>query len=358
MATISVCMIVKNEEALLSRCLDCLINIADEIIIVDTGSTDRTKAIAEQYTDKIFDFLWIHDYAAARNFAAEQATMDYIYMADADEIIDQANQQRFLELKNFLLPEVDIVQMIYCNQLAHNTTYNFDQEHRPKLYKRLRTFRWQDPIHESVCLEPVIFDSEIQIIHQPSANHAPRDFDDYLYHIQQNTTLAKTPYLMYAKELFIAGKQQDFAQAEDYFVRTMNYEPRTLDELKAAQCVVARSARLRGDFDRFMKCCLKNLADGNPSAEICYELGEYYYNLRDWEEASLWYYNAAYETTCELNIHCAGDLPLFKLAQCYTQLGDQTQASYYQKAYLTWQQPDNQLATNKNKATANPKASS
>ena len=69
MVTISVCMIVKNEEAVLERCLDSLNGIAEEIIIVDTGSTDKTKEIAAKYTDKIYDFTWIHDFSAARNFA-------------------------------------------------------------------------------------------------------------------------------------------------------------------------------------------------------------------------------------------------------------------------------------------------
>ena len=71
--TISVCMIVKNEELNLAGCLDCLKAIADEIIIVDTGSTDRTKEIAEQYTDKVYDFEWIDDFSAARNFAFSKA---------------------------------------------------------------------------------------------------------------------------------------------------------------------------------------------------------------------------------------------------------------------------------------------
>ena len=55
MITVSLCMIVKNEEAVLARCLDSLKNLMDEIIIVDTGSTDRTKEIAMQYTDKIYE---------------------------------------------------------------------------------------------------------------------------------------------------------------------------------------------------------------------------------------------------------------------------------------------------------------
>ena len=84
MVSISVCMIVKNEEAVLKRCLDSLKGIAEEIVVVDTGSTDRTKEIAAEYTDKIYDFTWVHDFSAARNFAFSKATKDYIYSADAD----------------------------------------------------------------------------------------------------------------------------------------------------------------------------------------------------------------------------------------------------------------------------------
>ena len=69
MFTLSVCMIVKNEEAVLGRCLDCVRQFADEIIIVDTGSTDTTKEIANKYTDKVFDFEWCDDFSKARNFS-------------------------------------------------------------------------------------------------------------------------------------------------------------------------------------------------------------------------------------------------------------------------------------------------
>ncbi len=81
MATISLCMIVKNEKNVLSRCLDSIKNAVDEIIIVDTGSTDTTKEIAEKYTDKIFDFKWIDDFSTARNFFFFKSNSGLYYVA-------------------------------------------------------------------------------------------------------------------------------------------------------------------------------------------------------------------------------------------------------------------------------------
>ena len=86
MIQISLCMIVKNEEKVLRRCLDSYLELMDEIIIVDTGSADSTKDIAAQYTDKVYEFPWRKDFAAARNYAFSKATKDYIFSADADEV--------------------------------------------------------------------------------------------------------------------------------------------------------------------------------------------------------------------------------------------------------------------------------
>ena len=201
MITISTCMIVKNEERVLARCLDCVKSFSDEIIIIDTGSTDRTKEIAAAYTDKLYDFEWCNDFSAARNFSFSKATMDYIYVADADEIIDADNQQRILDLKKVLLPEIEIVQMYYTNQLEFGTTYNYDKEYRPKLVRRLREFHWQDPLHETLRIDPVIYDSEIAIIHKPHENHSARDFANLQALITSGQKLSTALITMYAKEL-------------------------------------------------------------------------------------------------------------------------------------------------------------
>jgi GT2 family glycosyltransferase/glycosyltransferase involved in cell wall biosynthesis/Tfp pilus assembly protein PilF len=85
--SLSVCMIVKNEETHLVRCLDSIKPIADEIIVVDTGSTDRTRDIARVLGAKVFDYAWADDFSEARNFSLSKAEGDWILIIDADEVI-------------------------------------------------------------------------------------------------------------------------------------------------------------------------------------------------------------------------------------------------------------------------------
>ena len=82
-------MITKNEEKYLEQCLNSVKEIADEIIVVDTGSKDKTKEIAKKFNAKIFDFKWIDDFSAARNESLNHATKDWILVLDADEVIEK-----------------------------------------------------------------------------------------------------------------------------------------------------------------------------------------------------------------------------------------------------------------------------
>ena len=80
-------MIVKNEEDNLDLCLSSIAKHMDEIIIVDTGSSDGTKEIAQKYTQKVYDYKWKDDFSAARNFSISKASYDYILVLDGDEFI-------------------------------------------------------------------------------------------------------------------------------------------------------------------------------------------------------------------------------------------------------------------------------
>ena len=87
MIPLSVCIIGKNEEKNIEKCLAPLMAYDFEIVYVDTGSTDHTKELAAKYTDNIYDFEWISDFSAARNFSLEKATRDYVLVLDCDEYL-------------------------------------------------------------------------------------------------------------------------------------------------------------------------------------------------------------------------------------------------------------------------------
>lgn len=331
--TISVCMIVKNEEHCLARCLNSLKSIADEIIIVDTGSTDSTKAIAAEFTDKIYDFKWTGSFSDARNYSFSKATCDYIYCADADEELDEENIEKFLILKKNLLPEIEIVQMYYCNQLENNTIYNFDRELRPKLYKRLREFVWMEPIHEQVNLNPVIYDSDIDIIHRPASVHAGRDLARFEKMIEDDEVISDRLLDIYEKELYIAGEKENFANAYSYFEMLCDKEGIGEDDLAKAQTIALKACRLTGSIAGQFKYALRGVASKGCS-ELCYELGQWFAEQKDYSEAALWFYNAAYETEPLMDIKTAFELPLKGLVKCYTELGDEEKAAEFENVLM------------------------
>jgi|GEM_PF-1588113 len=95
--TISLCMIMKNEEKRLRRCLDSVLGLVHEIIIVDTGSTDKSKAIAESYGAKVIDSVWCDDFAFSRNVGLKAATKNWILILDPDELISKADLDNIRE---------------------------------------------------------------------------------------------------------------------------------------------------------------------------------------------------------------------------------------------------------------------
>lgn len=337
--TISVCMIVKNEEQQLADCLDSLVPIADEMIVVDTGSTDSTKEIAARYTDRIYDFPWIDDFAAARNFAFSKATMDYIYTADADEVIDEDNIRLFRRVKELLPPEVEIVQMYYLNLMEENAVYNSKRELRPKLFRRLRTFEWINPIHETVRLDPIIYNSDIEIRHLARGHHAKRDLAAFRKAIDRGVKLDKVLHSMYAKELFIAGDNDDLRQAVPFFEESLADPARSEDEHREARCVLARAYRLGGDTAGFVALCLRDVI-AQPCAEMCSEIGHFFYDSGNYSEALCWLNDAIFETEAVISIFVCGTDNLNLLADCCDKTGSPAKAAEYRKMAAEWEVPE------------------
>lgn len=220
MATISLCLIVKNEEQNLDHCLSSIEGIPDEIIIVDTGSTDRTKEIAAKWTQHIYDFEWIDDFSAARNESFKYATKDYILWLDADDILTPEDKVKLEHLKNTLTEEVDAVSMNYeipqdnSRKFISNTT-------RLRLLKRTKGFIWKGIVHEDITTEDSyhLIKSDITVTHTktgsaPDATPSRRNLDIYERHLARGYSFNVSDMLNYARE---CHSHKQFKQAIHYY---------------------------------------------------------------------------------------------------------------------------------------------
>jgi glycosyltransferase involved in cell wall biosynthesis/Flp pilus assembly protein TadD len=146
---VSLCMIVKNEEANLSGCLDCVADLVDEIVIVDTGSTDDTKKVAARYGARVFDFLWCDDFAAARNESLRHAAGDWIFWLDADDRVDLENRRELRRLFNGL-PDESAAYMMKCLcQVGEDPGSAWVLDHA-RLFRNHPQVRWQYRVHEQI----------------------------------------------------------------------------------------------------------------------------------------------------------------------------------------------------------------
>lgn len=147
MLPISVCMIAKNEENRIERCLKSLEGYGFEIVIVDTGSTDKTKEIASKYTSCIYDFTWVDDFSAARNFSLEKASNDWIFMMDCDEWIESIDIEELTYFRKKLSHAVGSVTRQNITGTPEHPGRTIDQTER--FFNRKR-YRYSGRIHEQV----------------------------------------------------------------------------------------------------------------------------------------------------------------------------------------------------------------
>lgn len=160
-------MIVKNEEKVLKRCLDSITEIVDDIIIVDTGSIDNTKKIAYEYTDKVYDYKWEDDFSKARNFAASQASGEWILVMDADEFVDRDSFRTYRNhLQSSVIKEnIFLVQIVnFVGKDGRSTSLNYHE----RLYKNDGKISYYRSIHELLTHESgmeIRGEASLQIFH-------------------------------------------------------------------------------------------------------------------------------------------------------------------------------------------------
>lgn len=144
---ISVCMIAKNEEKNIEKCLAALKPYGFEIVVVDTGSADKTKEIAARYTNKIYDFTWINDFSAARNYSLAQASNEYVLILDCDEIIKELDMKQLTALIQEHPAEVG--RILLDNHYISNQTDAVYQDRLGRFFSR-KFFHFESAIHEQI----------------------------------------------------------------------------------------------------------------------------------------------------------------------------------------------------------------
>jgi glycosyltransferase involved in cell wall biosynthesis len=160
-ASVSLTMIVRNEERNLPLCLESVQGLFDEIVIVDTGSTDRTKEIATAFGGRVLDFPWIDDFAAARNVSLANATGDFVLWLDADDVIEPQQKGKLAALLKSLRIDTPTAYALrcICNIEGGAAQIIADQ---PRLFPRMEGMRWVYRIHEQII--PALHQARVPVV--------------------------------------------------------------------------------------------------------------------------------------------------------------------------------------------------
>jgi len=283
MTTISLAMIVKDEEDVLGRCLASVAPLVDEIIIVDTGSRDATKTIAAEFTKEIYDFEWVDDFSAARNFAFSKATMDYIMWLDADDFVKPEELEKLLSLKEELDPAVDMVLLKY--DIAFDTAGRVTvSNYRERLVKRANNYQWEEPVHETIVMRGNILKSEIAITHgKPSGGPLS---DRNLRILEAQEELSPRGLFYYAREL---KDHKRFEEALARYDEFLGGGEGWIEDNLAACYEAAYCCKELGDEDLAMSYVLQTLLFDIPRANTCCWLGAYFLERGQYGQAIYWY---------------------------------------------------------------------
>lgn len=331
MASISLCMIVKDEKEVLDRCLTGAKKLVDEIIIVDTGSKDGTEKIAEKYTDKIYDYPWKDDFAAARNFAFEKANMEYCMWLDADDVISEENAAKFLIMKDTLPEDTDMVMLPYQTAFDERGNPVFSY-YRERIVKNKRGFYFQGRVHEVIPPSGKILRRNIPIEHRkkkPSAGE--RNLRIYRQMEEEGTYFDSRALYYYGRELCAHAQYEKSREILEKFLKRKDgwIENRIEATRQLAFCFYQM-----GEEEKALYSLLRAFQYDVPRGETCCDLGKHFLDREQYEQAIYWYkqaFTAKKETESGAFVQedCYGFIPAISLCVCYDRIGKQKLAEQY-----------------------------
>ncbi len=339
MATVSLCMIVKNEEAVLARCLGSIREAVDEIIIVDTGSSDATKEIAAHYTDKVYDFAWIDDFAAARNFSFSKAGMDFAMWLDADDIFTEQDRASFLRLKESAWENADVVMMRYNTAFDEQGNPVFSY-YRERLVRRSVPHLWKGRVHEAiVCSGRTVYAEGVAVTHRSvKSSYSDRNLRIYERQIREGETLTPRDRFYYGRELYY---HRHYARAIQVLSDFLNDEQGWVEN-KIEACKILAYCKLEdGRSSDALAALTRSFLYDLPRADVCCEIGNLLMKEENYRAAVFWFELARMLPRNDkgggfMSADSYGYLPCIQLCVCYYRLGDSKKAEEYNRLAGTY----------------------
>lgn len=349
MISISLCMIVKNEEDVLGRCLESIKDVVDEIIIVDTGSTDNTKRIAKKFTDKIYHFNWVDDFAKARNYSFSKATKDYILWLDADDVILPEDAKLLKSLKNNIDKNTDIVMMKYNMGTADDNTTLLSY-YRERLIKNFKNYNWIGRIHEVIPPIGNVIYSDIAITHKKIHVADPsRNLRIFEKMIEENEKLDTRQKFYYAREIYYSG---NYIKAIEKFNEFLKEDDKWIENTISALLDLSICYNKINDSKNEINTLFKSFEYDIPRSQTCCYIGNYFLRNNKIEQAIYWYKLAP---TLTPNLESGGFyetdyfnfIPYIQLCVCYYKLGDIKNSIKYNDMAGKFKPNDSSYLTNK-----------
>ena len=330
MKKLSVCLIVKDEELVIQRVLSCVKQFADEIIIVDTGSTDKTKEIAKKFTKKVYDFKWENDFSKARNFSFSKATCDFIMWIDADDCITIKNIEKIKQLKKNL-NNADVYMFKYLMAFNGNNEATFSF-YRERIIRRSLDLKWHGFVHEVITPTGKVEYCDIEIQHRKvQASNPKRNLNIYRQALKNNITFNARETYYYARELYYNGY---YSSCIKHLKNFLKFENKFIGDIYGAYSIMAECLLMKNQSQKVINLIITFAKNYSLNAELCCLIGRAF-NLLDNKECALFWFKSA--LNCEklkfgfYKKECETIIPYLELTRLYYLSGNLEKSIHYHK---------------------------
>ena len=283
---LSLAMIVRDEESLIRRVLTDAGAVCDELVVVDTGSSDNTRAIAAEAGASVHEIPWRDDFATARNASFAWCSGDWILWLDADDVLPDLTKRAIIELKEWLPDDLDLVAGPY-HYTIHDDGTVLLKVIRERLIRRQSGVRWEGRVHEVIPFDEArsILVPELVVEHRPApdrrALNADRNIRILEREIEGGHPTPRTLFY-YANELY---DHLRYAEASNAYRNFLAADRRPSADRYWAHLYLAESARVLGDEETVLDASVKAIGEDPSRAEAYVSLGRVFFDRGQWEKA-------------------------------------------------------------------------